>query len=279
MSNVNKSQRGSSISIATSKISDVPDAPTIGAVTDTAAGGTVTVAYTAAATGGAVTTFTATSTPGTITGTGASPITVTGLTDSTAYTFKVKGTNSTATGPESAASTSVTPTSPPGDFESIATVSVGSGGSSSISFTSIPATYNHLQIRAIIATSAGDAILGTFNSDTGANYSRHRLVGNGSGTSAASGTSNTSFAISSSLGFLSTANTFGPMVLDILDFANTYKYKTIRSLSGYENNTTGTVEFDSGLWMSTTAVTSVTLVSYSGTILQYSHFALYGLKG
>lgn len=88
-------------------IADVPDAPTIG--TATAGTGSATVTYTAAATGGAVTTFTATSTPGSVTGTGASPITVSGLTSGTAYTFTVSGANSTGTSPASAASNSVTP--------------------------------------------------------------------------------------------------------------------------------------------------------------------------
>ena len=87
-------------------IADVPDAPTIGTATAIDSS-SATITYTAAATGGAVTTFTATSTPGSITATGSSPITVTGLDASTAYTFKVKGTNSTATGPESAASNSI----------------------------------------------------------------------------------------------------------------------------------------------------------------------------
>jgi hypothetical protein len=61
--------------------------------------------------GSAITSYTVTSTPGNITATGsASPITVTGLTNGTAYTFKVKATNAIGTGPESAASNSVTPT-------------------------------------------------------------------------------------------------------------------------------------------------------------------------
>jgi len=100
-----------SVEAGVTPIDDVPDAPTIGAATLTTNSASVT--FTAAATGGPVTTYTATSTPGSITGTSAtSPVTVAGLTYGTAYTFKVKGTNSTATGPESAATSSVTPVDP-----------------------------------------------------------------------------------------------------------------------------------------------------------------------
>lgn len=89
----------------------VPFAPTIGTATGGNASATVT--YTAGATGGkAITLFTATSTPSSITGTGASPITVSGLTNGTAFTFKVKATNANGTSAESAASNSVTPILP-----------------------------------------------------------------------------------------------------------------------------------------------------------------------
>lgn len=88
----------------------VPGAPTIGVAT---AGNTqATVSFTAPASNGgaAVTGYTVTSNPGGITGTGAaSPITVTGLTNGTAYTFTVTATNGAGTGSASAASNSVTP--------------------------------------------------------------------------------------------------------------------------------------------------------------------------
>ena len=54
-------------------------------------------------------------------------------------------------------------------YESIATVTVGAGGSSSISFTSIPSTYKHLQIRAITrdtGTSYINNLAGYFNTDS-----------------------------------------------------------------------------------------------------------------
>lgn len=94
---------------AITEIMDVPDAPTIG--TATGSGTTASVPFTAAVTGGTPTSYTATSTPGSITATSAtSPISVSGLTGGTSYTFKVKGTNSTGTGPDSSASNSITAT-------------------------------------------------------------------------------------------------------------------------------------------------------------------------
>jgi hypothetical protein len=168
-------------------------------------------------------------------------------------------------------------------YESIATVTVGSGGSSSISFSSIPSTYKHLQIRGILRT----VDTGTwnnqgmrFNSDTGSNYAFHTLYGDGSNASAAATASASSLndfmrAASNSL----TAGIFGAAVVDILDYANTNKYKTVRVLAGGDSNGAGMTGITSGLWMSTSAINSVTIIPSGGTAIQYSTFALYGVKG
>jgi hypothetical protein len=167
-------------------------------------------------------------------------------------------------------------------YESIATVTVGGGGSATITFSSIPATYTHLQIRAICKTTAGtsniNSIFGQFNSDTGSNYARHFLNGSGSAAGVGAGTSNSSMFFGTNIETLGT-NAFAANVIDILDYANTNKYKTTRSLSGVDANGSGYVQFMSGLWMNTAAVTSITISPNSDDFIQYSQFALYGIKG
>jgi hypothetical protein len=163
-------------------------------------------------------------------------------------------------------------------FDSIATVNVGAGGSSSIDFTSIPSTYKHLQIRTMsLSARANDDIAMQFNGDTATNYSQHRIVASGS-TVSSYGFSNTSFV---EAGFSSAGSSFpSVVVMDILDYQNTNKYKTTRYLNGTDSNGGGYLIYESGSWRSTSAITSIKLYipgSYSFT--QYSQFALYGVKG
>jgi hypothetical protein len=164
-------------------------------------------------------------------------------------------------------------------YESIATTTVGSGGASSITFSSIPSTYQHLQIRGIGGTTntgALDFAAVTFNSDTGANYSWHRIVGDGSGVATAAAA-----PASYVLTFCGGTTTFGPLVLDILDYDDTNKYKTTRSLSAAENNGSGNeyILYTSGNWRNTNAITSITITGVFGTFRQYTSYALYGIKG
>lgn len=169
-------------------------------------------------------------------------------------------------------------------FESIATVTVGAGGSSSVEFTSIPGTFTHLQVRGIArttrASNESDAILMRFNSDSGSNYARHQLNGDGASASADAGTSTTGMQINRFTASSATASNFGALVSDILDYTNTNKNTTVRTLGGYDNNGSGLISFNSGLWMNTAAITTITLTSLnSANFAQYSHFALYGIKG
>jgi hypothetical protein len=167
-------------------------------------------------------------------------------------------------------------------YESIATVTVGGGGSATITFSSIPATYTHLQIRALCKCTAADSnvqsIFGQFNSDTGSNYARHFLNGSGSAAAANGFASQTSVFFGTNMNANATS-VFAANVIDILDYANTNKYKTTRSLSGADNNGAGFVQFMSGLWMNTAAITSITILPNSDNFAQYSSFALYGIKG
>jgi hypothetical protein len=164
------------------------------------------------------------------------------------------------------------------EFESIATVTVGSGGSATVSFTSIPSTYTHLQIRSFTRIpSGGNNGLLTFNSDTGANYVTHLLYGDGASAAALSFT-NDNYIYGSRV---STAtSTYGVGVIDVLDYANTNKFKTVRLLTGNDDNGSGLIALNSGLWRSTSAITSITYTAQSGSIFaQYTQFALYGIKG
>lgn len=165
----------------------------------------------------------------------------------------------------------------PGDYESIATTIVGAGGASSVTFSSIPSTFTHLQIRYINRnTTAIDSLIIRFNSDTGSNYVRHKLSGDGSSASAAAATSSTYMA---SADYPAGTSTFGAGVIDVLDYANTNKYKTMRLLAGYDANGSGIIDLRSNLWQSTSAVTRIDITSNSNLFAQYSHFALYGIRG
>lgn len=169
-----------------------------------------------------------------------------------------------------------------GSYESIATTTLGSA-TSTVTFSSISGAYTHLQIRFICRSGTGgtgqDGLRMRFNSDTGTNYSWHYLGGDGNTAYAGSGVSQTYAypGVSVNNGFGS--NTFGPTICDILDYANTNKYKTTRSLSGGDNNGNGEIYVWSSNWRNTNAITDIQLALISGASFQTnSQFALYGIK-
>lgn len=166
-----------------------------------------------------------------------------------------------------------------GDYESIATIN-GNGSTATITFSSIPATYSHLQVRVMARVAAGGEDLTLqFNGDTGTNYARHRLTGNGTTAAAGASTSTTGITTLGSAGMPSASNTYAVTVIDVLDYANTNKYKTARMLSGQDSNGSGGVDFTSGVWMNTAAVNSLTIYANSSNYPTAASFALYGIKG
>jgi hypothetical protein len=174
---------------------------------------------------------------------------------------------------------------PSGAYDTIATTTLGSSASS-ITFSSIPSTYTHLQIRGIVrsdrAANPQDIFQVRFNSDTGTNYASHNLEGTGAAVSvdAFSSTSNPWSGICA--GATAASNVFGAAVIDILDYTSTSKNKTLRSLTGIENNdSNGRLYFSSSLWFATpAAITTVTLSPiYGSNFITYSSFALYGIRG
>ncbi len=175
-----------------------------------------------------------------------------------------------------------------GDFESIATVTVGTA-TPTVTFSSIPATYTHLQIRASLQTARANAPLDKvfwhFNSDTTSSYSSHHFFSNHETVSAT--TDNTTKISGSDLFASASSNSglaFGSLILDILDYGNTNKFKTCLAISGFDTN--GVVQtfrgrqgFISGNYRSTNAITSVTFtVDNAANFSVNSKFALYGVK-
>lgn len=165
---------------------------------------------------------------------------------------------------------------PSGAYDSIATATVGAGGTTEITFSSIPSTYTHLQIRMYTNNNSNpaNAMRFTYNADTSEiNYRNHYLYGTGSavGSLTDGNTRNN--------GVMGSTSGPGVSVVDILDYANTNKYTTTRLLNGYDANGNGYVFYCSSLWMNTAAITSISVGVAAGSFGQYSQFALYGIRG
>ena len=163
-----------------------------------------------------------------------------------------------------------------GNFESIATSNPS--GVNTITFSSIPSTYTHLQVRmSMIGASGGSLIVANFNSDTGANYTWHEVQGNGSAVAGYNGTGNSySRWFGRNVGTSSTAPT--AIVADILDYAKTNKYKTVRDLAGMDANGSGEVCLSSSLWLNTAAINSITIKTHDGVnFASGTRIALYGV--
>ena len=176
------------------------------------------------------------------------------------------------------------PTAPVfGAWESIETFTVGSGGTGTITFSSIPSTYKHLQLRMIArcgsTASGGNYVNMRFNGDSGSNYSYHALLGDGSSATAAGLASQNTVYLQRIANNNDTSGVNGALIVDLLDYTDTNKYSTVRNLGAYDGNGSGRIYLTSSVWMNTAAISSIVLTPESSTFNQYSSFALYGIKG
>jgi len=167
-------------------------------------------------------------------------------------------------------------------YEKIATVTVGSSGSASIDFTSIPSTYTDLLVKISARTNRSanqDQIDMRFNSDTSSSYFYRQLLGDG--TTVVSATATGSFIYAGVAPATNgTSNTFGNFEVYIPNYTSA-TYKTVSADYVNEGNAT-TVYYDgftAGLWQKTNSISSITFYSDNGAnFSQYTTATLYGIS-
>lgn len=156
----------------------------------------------------------------------------------------------------------------PNTYEAIATQTLGSTATS-VTFSSIPGTYTDLVLVFAGTVATADNINVRFNGvSTGGLYSVTRLYGNGS-TVASNRSSNQD---SMQLGEMATVQSTD--IIQIFNYSNSSTFKTVIS-SG--RNTTGNVKDTVGLFRSTSAITSITLLTGGANYSAGSVFSLYGI--
>jgi hypothetical protein len=169
-------------------------------------------------------------------------------------------------------------------FESIATFT-GNGSANSVTFSSIPQTYTSLQIRCFGMVTLGistNRLKLNFNGDTGSNYAYHSLIGDGSTVFTESGISQT--AIDNMGTVMGSSYAPAPTIIDIHDYTATSRNKTVRSFTGADGNIASAsfrILLSSGLWMNTSAITSIDVALTNGSLAftTSSVISLYGIKG
>lgn len=167
-------------------------------------------------------------------------------------------------------------------YDAIASSTLSSA-TNTVTFSSIPSTYEHLQIRAYVRgdrVGGGDAAIIRFNNDTGANYVASRLYGSVSTAGSDGFTARTSVFLASNIptpGYSATV-AFEAAICEILDYASTNKNTTVRTIAGSDTNGSGLVEINGGVWLNTAAVNRIDIICATNNFVAGSVFALYGLK-
>lgn len=159
----------------------------------------------------------------------------------------------------------------PATYEPIATTTLGSAASS-VSFTGISSAYTDLKIIAVGKRVSGGALALQFNGDTGTNYSKTRLTGNGTAASSSRDTSQTNIGTN---GWNATYDQL--YEIDLFSYAGSTNKTCLIAMSADENGG-GEVARFVGLWRNTAAINRVDLLITTGTIAAGFTATLYGIK-
>lgn len=165
-------------------------------------------------------------------------------------------------------------------FKAIATTTVGSSGASTIDFTSIPSTYNDLQLF-LSARGTSTALYAriTINNSSSAIYSLKTVYGEGNATYAsqsdANGTYFDRFLMDSSA---YTASTFSNGYIYIPDYAGSNAKSMLFDSVDENNASVAPMYLVGAVWNSTSAINQITLTPNTGSFAQYSTATLYGIK-
>jgi len=164
-------------------------------------------------------------------------------------------------------------------YESIATATIGAAGATSVSFTSIPQTFTHLEIRATMVNASNFyTIKLRFNSDTGSNYTTSQLFSYNA-TNYGGGGPDADTGAMIGIGAKNSTSYASAVVAKIYEYSKTNLYKRWLGQSGTDGNGTGQTKLSFGYWANTNAITNIYCYADGSTMNQYTQFALYGIKG
>lgn len=169
----------------------------------------------------------------------------------------------------------------PNTYTLIASSTVGAGGTSAITFSSIASTYTDLQVVASLRTDGtfGNPWYDTYITLNGTNLSWRDIISTGISASSRNGA--TDFVTLGVTSSGATASTFGNISFYIPNYAGSLN-KSVSIDGVAENNASGNgMGLSAGLYSSSSAVTSITITPYNSPtvkLAQYSTAYLYGVK-
>ena len=157
-------------------------------------------------------------------------------------------------------------------YDPIATTTLGSAASS-ITFSSIPSTYTDLRVVVVNTGTSLGTLEVNFNNDTGSNYSRTILRGDGASATSSASTNQTKWQSGD------TGGTSPSMVtIDVFSYAGTAIYKTGLAQASNDQNGSGRVTSCVGLWRSISAINRIDLAQGGNNFASGTVVTIYGIK-